>query len=102
VAQFSVYALRPDFPRRLEYRDGACFLELVPGPLAEAWTFRARKVPATTVCAITSSPYGRLALETVLRQGFVVQQGTAAARLLDRLVRERCATVRPANRRDLA
>jgi hypothetical protein len=102
VPQFSVYALRPDFPRRLQYRDGNCFLELVPGPLGEAWTFRARKVPATTTCAITSSPYGRLALETVLRQGFVVEKGTPAARLLDRLVRDGCATVRPANRRDMA
>jgi hypothetical protein len=98
---FCVYALSRDFPRELPYKDGIVRLELVRGETADGWMLRAKKVVEPTICPIVCSRFGRYALETTLRSGFVVEEGTPAAKLLDRLVQDGFATKRNASRRDL-
>lgn len=101
MASFSVYALARDFPRELPYKDGLVRLELVRGDVADEWVLRAKKLVEPTLCPIVSSRFGRYALETTLCSGFVIQDDTAAAKVLDRLVQEGYASKRSANRRDL-
>lgn len=79
---------------------GVCKLELVRGEHDGEWVFRARKIVPPTFCTIASSRYGARALQAELRRGFLVEDWTAAAKLLDRLVNEGFATKRWANRRD--
>jgi hypothetical protein len=98
---FSVYELAKNYPRKIHYASAVCELELVRGANEKEWIFRAKKVAPPRFCEITKTRYGRYALETVLRQGFVVEDGTPAARILDRLVREGHATRRAASPRDM-
>jgi hypothetical protein len=98
---YSVYALRENFPRELKYRSAVCRLELARGSIDGEWVLRARKIVPSSYCEITSSRFGRYALQTILRSGFVVQEGTAAAKILDRLVQDGHAVKRHATRRDL-
>jgi hypothetical protein len=101
MAMYSVYALARDFPRELRYANSVIRLELARGEALDQWVLRAKKVTPPTFCQITDSRFGRYALETTLRSGFVIQDGTPAAKLLDRLVTEGFATKRTANSRDL-
>src|SRR5947207_518128 len=101
MPSYSVYALAENFPRELNYPNAVCKLELVRGEHNGQWVLRAHKIVPSTFCEITSSRFGYRALQAELRRGFVVQEGTPAAKLLDRLVQEGFATKRWANRRDL-
>jgi hypothetical protein len=97
----SVYALAENFPRELKYADAICRLEVVRGQFEGQWILRARKIVAPTDCNITSTRFGRNALMTILRNGFVIEDGTPASKVLDRLVHDGFAQRRPATRRDL-
>ena len=101
MASHYVYQLAKNFPRELKYANAVCKLELVRGDMEGKWVFRARKSVPPTYCEIISSRFGARALQTTLRNGFLVQEGTPAAKLLDRLVKDGFATKRWANRRDL-
>lgn len=101
MPSYYVYALVENFPHELRYANAVCKLEMVRGEFDSQWVLRARKFVPPTFCEITSSRFGYRALQTTLRSGFVVQDGTPAAKLLDRLVKEGFATRRWANRRDL-
>lgn len=76
-------------------------LELVRGEIRDEWLLRAKKVVFPKYCQIVSSRFGRYALESTLRSGFAIQDGTPEAKLLDRLVEEGYASKRHANRRDM-
>jgi hypothetical protein len=97
----SVYVLRQEFPRRLRFRDAICVLEFAAGSFPGESVFRARNLTRPGVCEITSSRFGEFALAAILHRGFVVEDSTPAARLMDRLVERGYASKRPANRRDL-
>ena len=97
---YSEYHVRKDFPRRLRYRGATCYLELVRSAQIDSeWVFRVRKVPDQSLCEIASSRLGRYGLETDMQQGLIVEEGTPAAKILDRLVREGFATKHAANPR---
>ena len=100
MALFNVYSLTSNFPRELKYRGAVCRLEIAPGKVRDEWVLRAKKVVPSTFCDIAKSRYGRLALNTTLRNGFAVEVGSPAAKILDRLVAEGFASKRPASRRD--
>ena len=82
MPSYCVYQLAENFPRELRYGDVVCKLELVRGELDGEWVFRARKITPQTLCPITRSRFGARALQAELRRGFLVEDGTAAAKLL--------------------
>jgi hypothetical protein len=92
MPSYLVYALAENFPCELRYADAVCKLELTRGGVDGKWVLRARKCLPPTFCEITSSRFGLRALQTTLRSGFVVEEGSTAAKLLDRMVHERFAT----------
>ena len=96
-----VYVLSERFPRRVVYRDATIAFEIIRRPLGgnSEWIFRARKLAPPAVCELLTSRLGKYGLETTLfRSGFSLPDGTPAARLMARLVREGYATARPARR----
>lgn len=94
--------LRP-LPPRLDYSGASFALEIVRQrhetiPVNE-WVFRARKVGAPAVCVIANALAFRSHLERALEEGFDVEAGTPAARVMRRLVRDRIAVeTRPGRR----
>jgi hypothetical protein len=94
----SRYVLRRDFPRRLVYRQAALALEVVKQPLGRdaAWILPAKKVVRPETCVIATSRYGRFGFDAMMfQEGLVLENGTAAARIMERLVRDGFAVSRP-------
>jgi hypothetical protein len=103
----TLYILRPDYPRELRYPSGAIRLEIAELPRNVAthgrrWVFRAAKlsVPGCT-CDIAFAMNYRWRMDELLHQsGFVLASETAAARIMNRLVRDGYAFARRATSRD--
>jgi hypothetical protein len=100
---FEHYRIRRAIPSRLDYPTASYVLEIVKQrheviPVDE-WVFRARKVNAQTVCVILTALAHRSHLLERLADGFDVEIGTPAAKLMDRLVRDGIAEkARPGRR----
>lgn len=101
------YVLGLRFPDRLVYPSAAVALEIVrhqwSGRGDTRWVFRARKLihgPEST-CVIVSSPVDRRRLEWILHhEGFLLEEGTPPATIMQRLVHEGYATTRRARGRE--
>ncbi len=86
------YRIARPIPPRIDYPSAAYFLEIVKQrnetiPVDE-WVFRARRLNVGTTCVLASALAFRSRLEDSLGHGFEVENGTPAARILARLVRD--------------
>jgi hypothetical protein len=86
------YRIVRPIPSHLDYLTASFVLEIVKQrhetmPIDE-WVFRARKVNAQTVCVIAAELLDRGRLLARLEEGFEVERGTPAAKIMVRLVRD--------------
>lgn len=92
VPQYVRYLLAANYPARLIYRNAAVELEIVSndGLNREIWALRARKLqPSGAALAIVDTNIGRDYLNVILhRDGFPLEVGSPAAKILERLVHE--------------
>ena len=97
------YRIVRPLPPHLDYLTASYALEIVKQrhetiPMDE-WVFRARRMHAGSVCVILSALLERDRLLEQLADGFDVEKGTPAAKIMDRLVREGVAEVARPGRR---
>jgi hypothetical protein len=97
------YRIVRPLPPRLGFRTASYLLEIVKQPHdtipLDEWVFRARKVNVGTVCVILSAMVHRHRLLEQLGDGFDVEVGTPAAKIMDRLAHDGVAEkARPGRR----
>lgn len=97
------YRIVRPVPSHLDYLTASYVLEIVRQPHEvipmDEWVFRARKENAATVCVILTALRERSHLLDRLADGFDVEIGTPAAKIMERLVRDGVAEKARAGRR---
>ena len=97
------YRIVRPLPSHLDYLTASYVLEIVSQPHEtiplNEWVFRARRETLGTTCVILSALVERSRLLEQLADGFDVERGSPAAKLMERLVRDGVAAkARPARR----